>query len=256
MFSDLQGKAAFVTGGSSGIGRAVALLLASYGTQVAIIARNPARGAAVVREIEQAGGAAVFIAADVGVPIEVEQAINAVVARFGRLDIAVNNAAAPPSEIGALLPMTDIEVEHFDRIIEVNLKGPWLGMKYAIPHMAKAGGGAVVNVSSIAGGRGMRGMSHYVASKFGLNGLTRSAALEFAAAKVRVNAVMPGPVDSPILREMEIKSPGYSATISGMVPMGRMGLDQEIAQAVAWLCSDAASYITGSVIAVDGGILA
>lgn len=252
----LEGKVALVTGGSSGIGRATALQLANAGAYVAIVARNEERAGSVVAEIQGAGGDAMFVKADVGEQADLDSMVQNIIDRWGRLDIAVNNAAAPPSEIGPLQPITEISVEHWDRLMAVNLRGAWLGMKYEIPAMIRSGGGCIVNVSSIAGGRGVRGMGHYVASKFGLNGLTRVAAVEFAQAGVRINAVMPGPVDSPILNEMETMSPGYRQAITAMVPMGRMGLDKEVASAVSWLCSDGAGYVTGAVIPVDGGILA
>lgn len=256
MTLSMSGKVAIVTGGSSGIGRATAIKLAGAGAHVAIVSRTAERGQQVVDAIKASDGQATYFKADVGSAIEIEKLIKSVVDRLGGLHIAVNNAAAPPSEIGPLLPITEIAVEHWDRLMDVNLRGVWLGMKFQIPAMIRCGGGAIVNVSSMAGGKAIRGMGHYVASKFGLNGLTRVAAAEFATSGVRINSVLPGPVDSPIVNEMEALRPGYKKAITDVIPMQRMGLDDEVANLIVWLCSDQASYVTGTNIPVDGGFLA
>lgn len=255
MSQRLDGKVAIVTGGNSGIGLAAARKFGALGASVAIVARNVERGEAAAEEIRAAGGTAAFFATDVANDAQMRAMVAAVVERFGGVDIGVNNAAPPPGEVGSLQPLTEVTEDQWDRMIDVNLKGVWLGMKYQIPEMLKRGGGAIVNVSSTAGGKGIAGMGPYVASKFGINGLTKVAALEFAKSGIRINAILPGPVDSPIVNQVEQATPGYKAMITGMVPMARMGLAEEIADAIIWLCSDSSSYVTGANIPIDGGML-
>lgn len=251
----MAGKVALVTGGSSGIGRAIALAFSKAGAKVAIIARGKERGEAAALEIRDAGGEAIFISADIGDPDNVKTMVDNAVQHFGRLDYAVNNATASADEMGSMAPLTDIPIEAWNRTIDVNLRAVWLGMKYQIAEMLKIGGGSIVNISSAAGRKGIPGLSPYVAAKFGVNGITKSASMEFAKNNIRVNAILPGPVATATVEELELKSPGYKDLLTSFVPIGRMGTPEEIALATVWLCSDAASFITGIDFAIDGGML-
>ena len=250
----MAGKVALITGGASGIGLATALKFAESGVNVAIAGRNAERGHAAVEQICDKGVQAIFIQTDVSEAAQVEAMVNRVVEVFGRLDYAFNNAANPPANMG-MGPLINVTEEQWDRTIDVNLKGVWLAMKYEIPVMLQNGGGAIVNTSSTAGGKGMAGMSAYVASKHGLNGLTKSAALEFAEAGIRINTVMPGPVATPMMEQAEEIMPGAEEMFVSSVPVKRIGQPSEIAEAVVWLCSDAASFVTGTEFPVDGGML-
>jgi len=248
----VQGKIALITGGGSGIGRAAALALAKEGATVAVSDILAAGGEETVRLIQAAGGEATFIKADVAKAAEVEALINKVVQTYGRLDCAVNNAGIE----GEMTTTVDCSEENFDRIIAVNLKGVWLCMKHEIPQMLKQGGGAIVNTASVAGLIGFQGLPAYVASKHGVNGLTKTAALEYAKQGIRVNAVCPGVIHTPMLDRLFTSRPGAGETIAAMEPVGRLGKPEEIAAAVVWLCSDAASFVTGLPMAVDGGLIA
>lgn len=248
----VQGKIALVTGGGSGIGRAAALALAKEGAKVAVSDVVVAGGEETVRMITAAGGEAIFITADVAKAAEVEALIKKVVEIYGRLDCAFNNAGIE----GEMTTTVDCSEENFDRTIAVNLKGVWLCMKHEIPQMLRQGGGAIVNTASVAGLVGFQGLSAYVASKHGVNGLTKTAALEYAKQGIRVNAVCPGVIHTPMLDRLFTGQPGVGETIAAMEPVGRMGKPEEIAAAVVWLCSDAASFVTGLPMAVDGGLIA
>jgi len=248
----VQGKIVLVTGGGSGIGRAAALTLAKEGAKVAVSVIVVAGGEETVRLIQAAGGEAIFIKADVAKAAEVEALINKVVETYGRLDCACNNAGIE----GEMATTVDCSEENFDRIIAVNLKGVWLCMKHEIPQMLKQGGGAIVNTASVAGLVGFQGLPAYVASKHGVNGLTKTAALEYAKHGIRINAVCPGVIHTPMLDRLFSGQPGVDETIAAMEPVGRLGKPEEIAAAVVWLCSDAASFVTGLPMAVDGGLIA
>jgi len=248
----VQGKIVLVTGGGSGIGRAASLALAKEGAKVAVSDVVVAGGEETVRLIKAAGSEATFIKADVAKAAEVEALIKKVVEIYGRLDCAVNNAGIE----GAMTSTVDCSEENFDRIIAVNLKGVWLCMKHEIPQMLKQGGGAIVNTASVAGLVGFQGLPAYVASKHGVNGLTKTAALEYAKQGIRVNAVCPGVIQTPMLDRLFTSQPGVSETIAAMEPVGRLGKPEEIAAAVVWLCSDASSFVTGLPMAVDGGLIA
>lgn len=246
---DLAKKVALVTGGGSGIGRATALALARAGARVVIGNRRVPQGEEVVSAIRQAGGQAVFHRTDVTRSDEVRALVAAAVEHFGRLDLAFNNAG----DEGKRVPLADQTEEDAAFLLGVNVHGVFLCMKYEIEQMLKNGGGAIVNNSSVFGLKGFRDASLYSASKHAVSGLTKAAALEYATHGVRINAVAPGPVDTELLRGF---GQGDAEQFAAYVPMRRLGRPEEIANAVLWLCSDAASYITGHTLPVDGGFCA
>jgi len=248
----LRGKVAVVTGASSGIGRASALVFAREGAKVVVADVIVAGGEETVRLIKAAGGEALFVKADMAKAAEVEAMVNTAVATYGRLDCAHNNAGVE----GAMGTTADYTEADWDRVIRVNLTGVWLCMKYEIPQMLKEGGGAIVNTASGAGLVGVPRMPAYVASKHGVVGLTRTAALEYAKSGVRVNAVCPGVIQTPMVERVTAKRPGMAERMAAAEPVGRMGKPEEIAEAVVWLCSDAASFVTGHAMSVDGGAVA
>lgn len=245
----MQGKVALVTGGSSGIGRATAIAFAREGAKVVVAAdKNVKGGEETIELIKKAGGEATFVKADVSKAAEVEALVNKTIKLYGRLDYAFNNAGI----LGARGSLTELTEEQWDHNINVNLKSVWLCMKYEIPHMVKQGGGAIVNTSSLAGLRALEGSPFYVTSKHGIIGLTKSAALEYGKAGIRVNAVCPGLILTPPI----LKDFGDSlaeAVRKERIPLGRLGNPEEVAEVVVWLCSDAASFVTGDAIVVDGG---
>jgi len=248
----VDGKVALVTGGGSGIGRATSLALAQEGATVVVSDIVVAGGEETVRMIKDAGGKASFIKADVSKNAEVEALIKKAVETYGRLDCAFNNAGIE----GDMASTVDCSEENWDRTIAINLTGVWLCMKHEIPQMLKQGSGAIVNTASVAGLVGFQGLSAYVASKHGVNGLTKTAALEYAKQGIRVNAVCPGVIHTPMVDRLFKSQPGAGETIAAMEPVGRLGKPEEIAAAVVWLCSDAASFVTGLPMAVDGGLIA
>jgi NAD(P)-dependent dehydrogenase (short-subunit alcohol dehydrogenase family) len=252
MTSSIEGKVALITGGSTGIGLATALRFAKEGAKVAIANTSVERGSAAVRTIQDAGGDAIFIQTDVSDPEQVKTLVAKVVDHYGQLNFAFNNAGVP----GEMGPIHASSVENFDRIVNVNLKGVWLSMKYEIEHMMQNGGGVIVNTSSTAGGRAMAGLGAYAASKHGVNAITQAAALEYAPAGIRVNSVMPGPVETPMLAGIREAIPGVEDQFMTMVPQSRVGDASEVAAAVVWLCSDEASFVTATNLPVDGGMLA
>ena len=250
MESFLAGKVALVTGGSSGIGRASALALAAQGVRVAVGSRRIAEGEETVRLISQQGGEACFVQTDVSQPDQMQRLVEAAVSRWGRLDFALNNAGI---EGTPYVSTADYSVDVWDQVIAVNLTGVFLAMKYEIPHMVK-NGGSIVNMSSVAGLIGGVGGAAYHASKHGVIGLTRTAALEYARQKVRVNAICPAIIKTDMAdRFFQGRDEQALADIH---PLGRLGTPQEIADAVVWLCSDKSSFVTGSVLPVDGGLTA
>jgi NAD(P)-dependent dehydrogenase (short-subunit alcohol dehydrogenase family) len=253
MALNLKGKVALVTGGGSGIGRATALTFAREGARVALADYVPEGGERTVKEITAAGGEAIFINADVSKNAQVEAMVNKIVQTWGRLDCAHNNAGIE----GRTASVVDCTEENFDRIIAINLKGVWLCMKHEIAQMLKQGGGAIVNTASVAGLVGFRGLVAYNASKGGVVMLTKTAALEYAQSGIRVNAVCPGVIQTPMVARLIDSSPAYSEKdLEQGEPVGRMGKPEEIAEAVVWMCSDAASFVTGLPMAVDGGWVA
>ncbi len=245
----LAGKVAIITGASRGIGAATARAFANAGAAVALAARDDRALAALAAEIQETGGQALAVPTDVSEPAAVERLVQRTLDRYGRLDVAFNNAA--DGHMPA--PLADLAMDDFERAIRVGLRGVFLSMKYEIPAMLANGGGAIVNMSSTAGLQGVRGMSGYVAAKHGVIGLTESAALDYAASGIRVNAVAPGPI---LTERLAALSEEQRAPVARAVPMGRVGLPAEVAALVAWLCSDQAGFLTGAIIPIDGGRLA
>ena len=243
----LQGKVALVTGGSSGIGRATAYALAREDARLVVSGRNQERGEETVERITAAGGEAVFIKAEVSNAAEVEAIVAAVIATYGRLDCAVNAAG-----VGLFANTVDCPERKWNRVLSVNLKGTWLCMKYEIPQLLKVGGGAIVNVSSITGVTGVANMPAYSASKHGIIGLTKTAALEYAKFGIRINAVCPGSMKTPMQDPVMSGNPEAEAELGATHPIGRMGTAAEAAEAIVWLCSDAASFVMGHAMMVDG----
>ena len=245
-------KVALVTGGSSGIGRATSLAFARQGARVAIADREPNGAAETARMIEDIGGTATVFELDVTKANEVVSVIDRIVQTYGRLDCAFNNAGIG----GKVANTADYPEEEWDRIIDVNLKGVWLCMKYEIPVMEKQGSGAIVNTASIYGLAGAAGYIAYNAAKHGVVGITRTAALEYATAGIRINAVCPGYIRTPMTQPGIDANPEFERKMVSQTPMGRMGMPEEIAEAVVWLCSDAASFVTGHTMTPDGGYMA
>ena len=242
---------ALITGGTSGIGRAAALQFAKAGYRVAVAGRRQAEGDAVVAEIKKAGGTARFIRTDVTDEAQVKDLVDGTVAAFGRLDAAFNNAGVELFE-----PLLDATPESYHRIATPNILGVLLSLKHEIPAIIKSGGGSIVNTSSVAGQIGFAGAGIYTASKHAVNGLTRTAALEFAKQGVRVNSVSPGPIQTDMLDRAFGPGEESKQFVKGLVPNGRVGTAEEVAAAVVFLSSPAASYITGQDLAVDGGFVA
>ena len=259
---------ALVTGAATGIGRASAIAFAREGAQVVAADVQASETEETVSLIKKAGGEAVFIRADVANAKDVRELIAKTVRAYGRLDVAHNNAGIR----GERARIHDSTEEDWDRVIDTNLKGIWLCMKYEIPEMLKAGGGAIVNTASIAGLVGLRKYAPYTASKHGIIGLTKAAALEYARVGIRVNAVCPGLIDTPLVQrplygKIRPTSPlrrgirnakkmlGY-AVLAMDQPAGRLGLSEEVAEAVVWLCSEAASFVNGHAMTIDGGFVA
>jgi NAD(P)-dependent dehydrogenase (short-subunit alcohol dehydrogenase family) len=252
----VSGKVAIVTGAAAGIGRAVALKFAAEGAKVIVSDVEEEGGEATASAIRSGGAEAVFIRADVAKAADVTALIAQAVAKFGRLDCACNNAGIE----GAVAPFIDQTEEDFDRIIDVNLKGVFLCLKAEITQMLTQGGGTIVNLSSVAGLIGFPGLSPYVASKHGVNGLTKNAALEYAKEGIRVNSVCPGGIDTRMLDSLAEQATGGKMTsrqmMDGLHPIGRIGTADEVANLIVWLCSDNASFITGAHVPVDGGFVA
>ncbi len=248
----VKGKVALVTGGASGIGRAAAILFAREGAKVAVSDIAIEGGEETVRLIRKSGGEAFFVRADVARAEDVEAMVNQTIEVYQHLDCAFNNAGI--SEAGAdTMGTVRCTQSEWDQIMDINLKGVWLCMKYEIPQMLKTGGGAVVNASSFAGITASRlGLVAYSGSKHGVIGLTKTAAVEFGKQGIRINAVCPGATRTPMM-EKHMSNPEEEARVASMNPMNRMAAPSEIAEAVVWLCSDRASFVTGIAMPVDGG---
>ncbi len=244
------GKVAIVTGGSFGIGRATAVAFAQRGAKVVVA--DYVENDETVNLVKAAGGEALFVKCDVSKSTDVKEMVDKTIAAFGRLDYAFNNAGIE----GTMGAITDCTEENWDRTININLKGIFLCMKYEIPYMLKAGKGAIVNCASVAGLVGFPGLPAYVASKHAVVGLTKTAALEYVKAGVRVNAVCPGVIKTDMIDRITGGKEETEAQFIMGEPIGRMGTPQEIAEAVVWLCADSASFTTGQAIAVDGGWVA
>jgi NAD(P)-dependent dehydrogenase (short-subunit alcohol dehydrogenase family) len=248
----LEGKVALVTGGASGIGRATALTFAREGAKLVVADMNEEGGHQTVHMITENGGEATFVQVDVTSASAVEAMISKTVETYGRLDCAHNNAGI----WGGLRALTAEYLEdRWHQVIAVNLTGVWLCMKYEIPQMLSQGSGAIVNTASAAGLVGGRGISAYVASKHGVVGLTKTAALEYAQQGIRVNCICPGYIQTPMTAP-GMEDPARMALMLAREPIGRVGQPEEVAEAVVWLCSDAASFVTGHTMTVDGGYVA
>lgn len=248
----LQNKVGLVTGAGSGIGRASALAFAAEGAKVVVADTIAANGEETVMLIRGAGGEASFVKTDVSKASEVQAMVTKAVEIYGRLDCAYNNAGVVVTP--RLTP--DTTEEDWDRVISVNLKGVWLCMKYEIPQMLKQGNGAIVNASSMLGMIGLAKRSAYAASKHGVVGLTKVAALEYANAGIRVNAICPAVVRTPLVESIIASDPEAETQLISMIPMERLGTLEEMAEVVVWLCSDASSFVTGHAMLVDGGAVA
>ncbi|MCX5831962.1 MAG: SDR family oxidoreductase [Deltaproteobacteria bacterium] len=243
-------KVALVTGSASGIGRATAIAFAREGAKVCVADVDIQGGEETAQLIKRAGGNAIFIKCDVSKASDVEAMVQKTVDTYARLDCAFNNAG-----VGVVVPTVECTEEQWDLTMNVNLKGVWLCMKYEIPWIAKQGGGAIVNTASAAGLICIQGHSPYTASKTGVIALTKVAALDCASAKIRVNAVCPGAVLTPMLEPLKDIDPIAWNFLQKTTPLGRFAMPEEIAEAVVWLCSDKASYITGVALPVDGGVV-
>lgn len=245
----LKGKVAIITGSASGIGKATAVLFAHEGAKVVVSDVNIRDGESVVKNILDSGGEAIFIKADTSNPVDNENLVNKTVERFGALHIAVNNAGIG----GELAPLADYSLEGWKRVIDINLSGVFYGMKYQIPAMLNSGGGSIVNISSILGAVGFPSAPAYTAAKHGVVGLTRQSALDYSAKGIRVNAVGPAFIKTPMISALP---PEANEQLIAAHPIGRLGEPEEVAQLIAFLASEQASFITGNYYAVDGGYLA
>jgi NAD(P)-dependent dehydrogenase (short-subunit alcohol dehydrogenase family) len=249
---EFAGKVAIVTGGASGIGRASAEAFAGRGAKVVVADLDDVQGGAAVAAINALKGEAVFVRADVTDPEQVSAIVTTAVDSFGRLDIALNNAGVP----GTYAALTDQDLGDWQRTIAVNLTSVFLSLRAEIPAMLESGGGAIVNTASAAGLMGFANLPSYVASKHGVIGLTKSVALEYAKRGVRVNAVCPGSIRTQMLEGFVGGDQTALEGMGKMQPIGRLGTPEEVAAAVVWLCSEAAAFVTGHALAVDGGVLA
>lgn len=252
MNSQFEGKVALVTGGASGLGRESALRLAREGARIMVTDLCAEEGEETAAMISKAGGEARFIRANVTIAAEVEAMVGETIRYFGRLDFALNNAGID----GVRARAADYPEDIWRQVIETNLTGVFLCMKYELPQMVKQGGGAIVNLSSVAGVTGFPGHAAYTASKHGVIGLTKTAALDYARKKIRVNAICPAYTRTPMVERMAKEFPDLEQKLIERVPMGRLGEPGEIAGAVIYLFSDAATFITGHSLILDGGIMA
>jgi NAD(P)-dependent dehydrogenase (short-subunit alcohol dehydrogenase family) len=240
------GKVAFFTGAGSGIGRATAAAFAAEGARVAILDRTEEALGQTAKAIKDADGEVIVIACDVSLPEQVAAAVARTVETFGRLDIAFNNAGVENKAV----PVAEIDLDEWDRILDINLRGTFVCMKHELAQMVRQGSGVVVNTSSGAGVRGVAGGAAYAASKHAIIGLTKSAALDYAKQNIRVNAVLPGNIETPM---MDRFTGGDIQKAIDLEPVGRLGKPEEIAEAVLWMSSDLGAFVTGASISVDGG---
>lgn len=245
-------KVAFITGASTGIGRATAVAFAKAGAKVAIADVNVEESKKTLSLIKEIGGTAEVIPCDVSRSSDVKNAIDKTIAIFGGLDFAFNNAGIE----GAQAPTAECSEENWDRVININLKGVWLCMKYQLQYMLKQGHGNIVNCASIAGLVGFTGIPAYTASKHGILGLTKTAALEYAKSNIRVNAICPGVIQTPMIDRFTKGDAQVAKAFEAAEPIGRLGQPEEIASAALWLCSNQSTFVTGQAIAVDGGWVA
>ncbi|MEX1254076.1 MAG: glucose 1-dehydrogenase [Dehalococcoidia bacterium] len=248
----LDGKVAIVTGAASGIGRAASLLFGAEGAKVVAADWSESQGKEVTEAIGKAGGEAVFVKTDVSSPDDVQRMIDTAVERFGGLDVIFNNAGVE----GETAPTADCTLDNWERVININLKGVFLGMKYAIPVLLQRGGGSIINNASVAGLVGFQGIPAYAASKGGVVQLSKTAALEYGQQGIRVNAICPGVILTPMVERFTGGSEERTAQMVGMEPIGRMGKPEEVAQLALFLASDDSSFCTGAPFIVDGGFVA
>ncbi|WP_304131865.1 SDR family NAD(P)-dependent oxidoreductase [Mesonia mobilis] len=246
----LENKVAIITGSGSGIGKSTALLFAKEGAKVVVTDINEEHGNSVVKEIEANGGDAIFIKADTSKAEDSEMTVKKTIEKFGQLDIAVNNAGiSGPTE-----PIGEYSIKAWDKVISINLSGVFYGMRYQIPEMQKAGKGSIINVASILGQVGFANSSAYAAAKHGVVGLTKTAGLEYGKSGVRVNAVGPAFIETPLVKD-SLSEDAYNS-LAEMHSMGRLGQPNEVAELFLWLASDKASFSTGAYYPIDGGYLA
>ena len=252
MSTELQNKVALVTGGTTGIGRDTAVLFANAGAKVVVSGRRETEGKEASNLLRAAGGDGLFVKSDVSKPSDVQSLVQKTVEKFGRLDIAFNNAGIE----GKWVPLIEQSDEDWDAVIGINLKGTWLCLKYEIQQMLKqGGGGTIVNMSSVAGLMGAAGAGVYCASKHGVIGLTRTAALEYARSGIRINAVCPAVIETA-MADRAFADPQANKRVLALHPIGRFGKPMEVAEAVLWLCSSKSSFMTGHYMVLDGGMLA
>jgi NAD(P)-dependent dehydrogenase (short-subunit alcohol dehydrogenase family) len=243
-----EGKVTIVTGGTSGIGRATAVAFAREGAKVVVTGRREEQGLETVKLIEEIGGEGLFIKTDIRIADDVKTMVEKTVNAFGHLDYAFNNAGVEQG----FTAFSELEEKHFDKVMDTNVKGVWLSMKYQIPEILKAGGGAIVNCASVAGVIGMANAPAYIASKHAVIGLTKAAALEFGKQNIRINSVLPGGIETPMIDRFatDDATRNYLASLH---PIGRLGKPDEIAEAVIWLCSEKSSFVIGHSLLADGG---
>ena len=249
----LDGKVAIVTGAAAGIGRSTALLFVEEGAKVIVADWDEEKGRRVAAEISVAGGAAIFVRVDVSKPEDVQAMVQTAVETYGRLDVLFNNAGVE----GEMVPTADCSLENWDRVIDINLKGVFLGMKYAIPAMLKSGGGSIINNASVAGLVGIANAPAYCASKGGVIQLTKATALEYARKGIRVNVICPGVILTPMIERFVAPDPEQiRKSLEAMEPIGRFGQPEEVARLVLFLASDDSSFCIGAPFVVDGGFVA
>ena len=250
--NEFQDKVAIVTGATSGIGRAAAIAYAREGAKVVVAGRRTKEGEETVRLVQAQGGEGIFVKTDVSKAVQVKELVERTLQKFGRLDIAFNNAGIEQVP----LPFLEQDEETFDQVVDINAKGVWLCMKYEIPAMLKTGGGSIVNTASVFGVIGVPGNEIYIASKHAVIGLTKSAAVEFGKQGIRVNAILPGVVDSDMFQRFSGGNPEILAQWTAKHPIGRIGKPEDMAEAAIWLSSSKASFVTGHSLIVDGGYTA
>ena len=249
----LDGKVAVITGAGSGMGQAAAILFAKEGAKVVVADIVEKAGEETVKLVKEAGGEATFVKVDITEAADVKKMVDTAVKTYGKLNVICNNAGMQ----GDVVRTADLSEENYDKLMALNLRAVWLGMKYAIPEMIKAGGGSIVSTASVSGSMvAMKGAPHYGASKAGVVGLTRVAAMEYVTQNIRVNCVCPGPTMTPLSKEALKADPGAFKQLAAGVPMGRFAEPVEIAQAMLFLASDEASFVTGIALVADGGLTA
>jgi NAD(P)-dependent dehydrogenase (short-subunit alcohol dehydrogenase family) len=250
--SAFKGKVALVTGGTSGIGRAAAVAYAREGAKVVVAGRRANEGEETVRLVREAGGEGLFVTTDVSQAAQVKNLVDRTLEKFGRLDFAFNNAGIEQTPT----PLLEQPEQTYHQVMDINVKGVWLSMQHEIPAMLKTGGGSIVNTSSAGGVVGLPGVDIYVASKHAVIGLTKSAALVFGKQGIRINAVLPAAIETEMFERFVGDNDDFRTAMANMHPIGRVGQAHEVADAVIWLSSDKASFVTGHSLLVDGGFTA